>query len=155
MNVDYPYHFDSGGRTAATSDDDHVRDLIEQVLFTLPGERVNRPEFGCQVHDLMFAPNNQLTAAMDVGPSQVDGVTCEHYAFRQEGADWQLWIQQGPHPLPRKLIITTTTDPSRPQFASTMAWNLAPSYNDAAFTFVPPNDAKKIMLSERTAVESQ
>jgi hypothetical protein len=97
----------------------------------------------------------EITAALDVGPSQVDGVTCEHYAFRQEGVDWQVWIQQGAYPLPRKLVITTTTDPSRPQFESTMTWNLAPSYNDAAFKFVPPKDAKRITLSERLATESQ
>ena len=63
MQVDYPYHFDSGGRTAGTSDDDHVRDLIEQVLFTLPGERVNRPSFGSGLMQLVFAPNNDTLAA--------------------------------------------------------------------------------------------
>ena len=46
MNIDFPFHFDSRGRTAATSDDDHIRDMIEELLFTNPGERVNRPDFG-------------------------------------------------------------------------------------------------------------
>ncbi len=45
-DVDFPYHFDSLGRTATTDRDDHIRDLIEQVLFTAPGERVMRPDFG-------------------------------------------------------------------------------------------------------------
>ena len=63
MNVDYPYHFDSRGRTAETDDDDHVRDLIEQVLFTVPGERVNRPTFGSGVMQLVFAPNSDTLAA--------------------------------------------------------------------------------------------
>jgi Bacteriophage baseplate protein W len=63
MNLDYPYHFDSRGRTAATGDDDHIRDLIEQVLFTAPGERVNRPDFGAGVMQLVFAPNSQELAA--------------------------------------------------------------------------------------------
>jgi len=89
-----------------------------------------------------------IVGASDLGASQVDGTTCEHYAFRQEGADWQLWIQQGDYPLPRKLVITTTTDPARPRFSSVITWNLAPSYNDAAFTFDPPKDAKKIALAE-------
>ena len=53
-----------------------------------------------------------------IGASQVDGVTCEHYAFRQEGVDWQVWIQQGDYPLPRKLVIRTTTDAARPQYTS-------------------------------------
>src|SRR5215470_6175967 len=93
----------------------------------------------------------QITGAIDVGPSQVEGVTCEHYAFRQEGADWQIWIQQGDYPLPRKLVITTTTDPARPKFTSVMTWNLAPSFNDAAFSFVAPKDAKRIMLIQAPA----
>jgi hypothetical protein len=96
-----------------------------------------------------------IVGASDLGPSQVDGTTCQHYAFRQEGADWQVWIQQGPHPLPRKLVITTTTDPARPRFTAVMAWNLAPSYNDAAFTFEPPKDARKIMLAEAASGHSK
>ena len=55
-NIDFPYHFDSRGRTAATSDDDHIRDLIEQVLFTSPGERVMRPDFGSGILGLVFEP---------------------------------------------------------------------------------------------------
>lgn len=62
MQVDYPYHFDSRGRTAETTEDEHVRDLIEQVLFTTPGERVNRPTFGSGVLQLIFAPNGQALA---------------------------------------------------------------------------------------------
>jgi phage baseplate assembly protein W len=63
MNVDYPYQFDNRGRTSGTDDDDHVRDLIEQVLFTAPGERVNRPTFGSGLLQLVFAPNNDALAA--------------------------------------------------------------------------------------------
>jgi phage baseplate assembly protein W len=63
MNLDYPYHFDGRGRTAETSDDDHIRDLIEQVLFTAPGERVNRPTFGSGVMQLVFAPNSDALAS--------------------------------------------------------------------------------------------
>jgi phage baseplate assembly protein W len=63
MNLDFPYHFDNRGRTAATGDDDHIRDMIEQVLFTNPGERVNRPDFGSGVLQLVFAPNNAELAA--------------------------------------------------------------------------------------------
>jgi hypothetical protein len=94
---------------------------------------------------------DQIVDATDLGGSQVDGVTCEHYAFRQEGVDWQVWIQQGSYPLPRKLVITTTTDSARPRYTSIMTWNLAPSYDDTAFTFVPGPSAKRISLAERAA----
>jgi Bacteriophage baseplate protein W len=63
MNVDYPYQFDHRGRTSATDDEDHIRDLIEQVLFTAPGERVNRPTFGSGLMQLVFAPNSDALAA--------------------------------------------------------------------------------------------
>ena len=60
----YPYHFDHRRRTAVTGSDAHIRDLIELVLFTAPGERVNRPDFGCGLMQLVFAPNSdQLSAA--------------------------------------------------------------------------------------------
>jgi uncharacterized protein len=63
MQIDYPFDFDSRGRTAETTSDEHIRDLIEQVLFTTPGERVNRPTFGSGVLQLIFAPNSQALAA--------------------------------------------------------------------------------------------
>lgn len=62
MQIDYPYDFDSRGRTAETTDEEHIRDLIEQVLFTTPGERVNRPTFGSGVLQLIFAPNSDALA---------------------------------------------------------------------------------------------
>lgn len=62
-HLDYPFHFDNRGRTAPTSEDDYIRDQIEQVLFTAPGERVNRPTFGCGVMQLVFAPNSPELAA--------------------------------------------------------------------------------------------
>jgi phage baseplate assembly protein W len=62
-DVDYPYHFDARGRTATTGRDDHIRDLIEQVLFTAPGERVMRPELGSGVLALVFEPNSTTVAA--------------------------------------------------------------------------------------------
>jgi hypothetical protein len=61
--IDYPFHFDPRGRTAAADQDAHVRDLIEQVLFTAPGERVNRPTFGSGLMQLVFAPNSDELAA--------------------------------------------------------------------------------------------
>ena len=68
MNIDFPFHFDARGRTAATSDDDHVRDMIEQVLFTAPGERVNRPDFGSGLLQLRLraatAPSSPTAAAV-------------------------------------------------------------------------------------------
>ncbi len=64
-NIDFPFHFSDQGRTALTSDDDHIRDMIEQFLFTNPGERVNRPDFGSGLLQMVFAPNSpELAAAL-------------------------------------------------------------------------------------------
>jgi phage baseplate assembly protein W len=65
MNIDFPFHFDSRGRTASTDDADHIRDMIEELLFTNPGERVNRPDFGSGLLQMVFAPNSpELAAAL-------------------------------------------------------------------------------------------
>ena len=61
--LDYPYHVSAQGRTATTSAADHVRDLIEQVLLTSPGERVMRPDFGAGLLGQVFEPNAQALAA--------------------------------------------------------------------------------------------
>ena len=63
MQIDYPFHFDGRGRTAQTRSEDHIKDMIEQVLFTSPGERVNRPTFGSGVMQLLFAPNSDALAS--------------------------------------------------------------------------------------------
>jgi Bacteriophage baseplate protein W len=63
MQIDFPFHFDSRGETARTDHADHVRDMIDQLLFTDPGERVNRPDFGCGLRQLVFAPNSPELAA--------------------------------------------------------------------------------------------
>jgi phage baseplate assembly protein W len=67
MNIDFPFHFDSRGQTAETTDDDHIRDMIEQYLLTNPGERVNRSDFGSGLLQLLFAPNSpELAAAIQL-----------------------------------------------------------------------------------------
>lgn len=63
MDIDFPLHFDARGRTASADLNEHVRDMIEQLIFTNHGERVNRPDFGSGVMQLVFAPNSPELAA--------------------------------------------------------------------------------------------
>lgn len=66
-DIAFPFRVDRRGRTAHAAYDDHVRDLIEQLLFTSPGERVMRPDFGCGLLDLVFTPNSpELAAALEL-----------------------------------------------------------------------------------------
>lgn len=65
MNIDFPFQFDAHGRTASTDDNDHIRDMVEQLLFTSPGERVNRSDFGSGLLQMVFAPNSvELASAL-------------------------------------------------------------------------------------------
>ena len=98
------------------------------------------------------AQTDAITDATVIGPSEVEGVTCEQYAFRQAGLDWQLWVQLGDYPLPRKIVLTTLTDDARPQHESIYTWNLAPSFSDESFEFEPPKDAKKITIADANAM---
>lgn len=63
MQIHYPFGFDDQGRTAVCEESAHVREMIEQVLFTSPGERVNRPDFGSGLLQMTFAPNSDVVAA--------------------------------------------------------------------------------------------
>jgi len=63
MNLAFPYQFDATGHTGQVGDLDHIRDMIEQLLLTSPGERVNRPTFGTGTAQLVFAPNSDVLAA--------------------------------------------------------------------------------------------
>lgn len=67
MQVAFPLRVDGRGRTAGADDDTHIRDLVEQVLFTAPGERVNRPDFGTGLLQLVFAPtSDELATATEL-----------------------------------------------------------------------------------------
>ncbi len=90
MNIDCPFRFDMSGHTATADNEKHIRDMIEEVLFTSPGERVNRPDFGCGLMQLVFAPNSDALAAAVVqtvhgalqqwlgGLIQIEGVSVEN-----------------------------------------------------------------------------
>ena len=82
-----------------------------------------------------------------IGPARIAGKDCDHYAYRQANVDWQVWIQRGAQPLPCKMVITTTDEPSQPQYTAVLQWDLAPKLGNAAFAFVPPKDAKQIGIA--------
>ncbi len=163
-------------RVEINDDDGHRFFFYDGKNFTIYGQVVNyyatvpAPPTMAQLHDALSdkygielplydlfqwgtddADIKKITAAVDIGPSAVDGVTCEHYAFRQEGVDWQLWIELGDFPLPLKLVIRTLTDDAKPQHTETLTWNLAPSYSENAFTFDPPPGVARIPLTDVNA----
>jgi hypothetical protein len=88
-----------------------------------------------------------LKSAYKVGTATIDGTETDHYAFREEDVDWEVWIQQGDQPLPRKLVIVDRNDPARPTFSTRLTWVVNPTFTDADFAFVPDANAKKIQLA--------
>ncbi len=103
--------------------------------------------FSVPVADLFYAdPYTTLTGSVEtgdrVGLRDVDGVLCHHLAFTQETIDWQIWIEDGPRPLPRKLLINYKSEPGSPRYAAWLsAWDLQPHLSDAYFQFHPPAGA--------------
>jgi hypothetical protein len=100
--------------------------------------------------DLLFADPykaliEKVRSGQHLGSGYVFDVKCHHLAFRQEGVDWQIWIEEGAKPLPRKVVITYKESAGHPQFTALLSdWNLSADVPDSQFTAKPPPDAKKV-----------
>jgi len=93
----------------------------------------------------------RLTSGFMVRPEHIDGKLCNHYAFRQPEADWQIWIADDESALPCKLVITSTGDSSRPQYSAVLHWSFPETIDEDVFTFKPPADAQRIVVIAREA----
>ena len=83
-------------------------------------------------------------AVRRLGSQGIDGIVTDHYAIRQNGVDFEIWIDRGARPLPRKILILAPDDPGTPRFSATLRWTVEPSLADDRFTFVPPAGARRI-----------
>jgi hypothetical protein len=89
-----------------------------------------------------------------VGQGVIDGVECEHLAFRGHDTDWQIWIQTGPQPIPRKYVITSKTLAGAPQYTLRIKdWKTDPIADADAFAFRPPEGATKVSLDSDVMIE--
>lgn len=88
-----------------------------------------------------------------VGSARIGDAMTDHYAFRQTGVDWQIWIDQGDKPLPRKMVITNLEDPAQPQYVTYFGWDLAPVIAAGAFDFAPAKTDTRIDLSQFAAAK--
>ena len=89
----------------------------------------------------------RFESAYEVGPAIIDGVATDHFAFREEGIDWQIWIDQGAKPFPRKLVISDRRDPAKPTFIARLKWKLNPTFAATDFAFNPGACDKKMALA--------
>jgi hypothetical protein len=90
------------------------------------------------------APEDEIREGFSVGKARVGGVECEHWAFRQADADWEIWIRSGDAPLPLKLSIVNTADPALPRYEAVLSWTESSDFPEAIFIDPPVPDAKRI-----------
>jgi hypothetical protein len=88
----------------------------------------------------------QVSSAFAVGDATIDGVATTQYAFREGKIDWQVWIEKGDKPLPRKLVIIDHADEANPTYTAVLSWNTSPTLTAEDFAFRPPQGAKRIPL---------
>lgn len=144
----------------------NVLDRDKNTYFTLPLEGPldkmldeAHERYGLQfpLADLMFPKPDKVLlekvkSALYLGQHQVAGVKCHHIACTQNAVDWQLWVEAGDKPWPRKLVITHKKEEGAPQYQAFLHhWKDKPEIKDDTFQFVPPKDAKKIEIPESPA----
>jgi hypothetical protein len=114
---------------------DYLRD---QSSLELPGTDLLLPN----AYDVLMS---DVIDAKHIGQGIIDGVECEHLAFRNLDTDWQIWIEVGPRPIPRKFVITSKAETGGPQYTLRIKdWKTATQLGADAFVFKPPTDAKKV-----------
>jgi hypothetical protein len=95
----------------------------------------------------------RLTSAFSVGTATLDGVATDHWAYRTADYDWELWIEQGDRPLPRKFVLIDRTDPTLPSFTAHLTWQTNPTLDPAVFTYVPTGKETAISFASPEAGE--
>jgi hypothetical protein len=113
--------------------------------------------------DLVYAdPYNILIANVIegrwVGRHSIAGVPCNHLAFIQESIDWQIWIEDGPKPVPRQVLITYKDEPGWPQyFARLNSWDFQPKFSNDYFQFQPPagSDEMEFLVTSEMEVNNE
>jgi hypothetical protein len=142
--------FDRGQKTYAT---EKVPGTIDAMLDDLH----DRFDTHQTLADFLFAdPYKVLTENVQsgtyVGLDSVGKVKCHHLAFRQKILDWQIWIDSGDQPLPRKFLITFKREADQPQYTALFHhWDANPKLSDDLFQFQPPKDVRKVDFLNRHA----
>lgn len=94
-----------------------------------------------------------LTAAFSVGTATLDGVATDHWAYRTDDFDFELWMEQGDRPVPRKYVLIDRTDPTLPTFTARLTWQTNPTLDPAVFTYVPTGREVAISFASPEAEE--
>ena len=149
--VNQAYFYDGKTLTLYNPDQKYYATLdapptLEQALdFARDTLDVVAPASDLLYRDAYEMLMQDTTVGFVVGKALAGGVRCSHLAFRKGDVDWQIWIEEGARPLPRKYVITSTKEAGTPEFTVVMTnWNVAPKVSDAMFGFTPPQGAKRV-----------
>ena len=135
----YAKHINSFAQVDAPGSIDQLVDrLRDKFSVALPGADL----LMSNVYDAL---TSDVIAGTHIGRGVIDGVECEHLAFRGQDTDWQIWVEVGDRPIPRKYVITSKAMASAPQYTLVIRdWKTDELPSANAFVFTPPKDAKKI-----------
>ncbi len=123
---------------APGSIDQLVDRLREKLSFSFPGADL----LMSNVYEVL---TSDVISGAHIGRGVIDGVECEHLAFRGHDTDWQIWVEVGDRPIPHKYVNTSKTVTAAPQYSLVIRdWKTDEQPSASAFVFTPPQDAKKI-----------
>jgi len=151
------FYYDGAKLTMYSPDDEvytqvKAPDTIGKLVDRLLGAGIEMPMIDMLYQIYQGSLTEAVRGGVLVGDSNIDGTDCDHLAFRQGNVDWQLWVEQGDKPLPRKLLVTTRYEVGDPQYQVTMRWNLKPKIDASTFVFTPPKGVKEIPFSDPAAL---
>jgi hypothetical protein len=148
-------YFDSGTLSAVVPDqkiyasaeiptqlDKAIDFVVQELEIPMPLAELVHPDFLSQGID-------RIGSGFVVGEEGIDGVRCEHLAFRGEAVDFEVWVAHGAAPLPKRIVIRYRDEPGAPEFwVHFERWNLAPEVPDEIFLFTPPPNATEVSFDE-------
>jgi hypothetical protein len=149
--------YDGSALTMYSPDDEaytkvKAPDTVGKLVDRLLGAGIEMPMIDMLYQIHQGSLTEAVRGGVLVGESNIDGSDCDHLAFRQGNVDWQLWVEQGDKPLPRKLLVTTRYEVGDPQYQVTMRWNLKPKIDASTFVFTPPKGAHEIPFVDPAAI---
>lgn len=161
INSDRLVIFDGQTLTLAGSDGLYATVAAPATLDAFLDRAIERLGLVPPGADLLYANPYQvltedLVESTYIGQALINGVRCDHLAFRNQSVDWQLWVEAGPRPLPCKMVVTARETEQAPQFVAYFRdWDLQPVIGADEFSFTPPPGATQIDISNAAALTAQ
>ena len=153
------YVFDGAALMIYSADDQaYIRTKVPvslpQLLENMLAAGIEMPLIDVLYQSMTGTLTDAVRGGVLVGDSTIDGVACDQLAFRQADIDWQLWVEKGERPLPRKILITTRHEVGEPQFQAVLTWNTKPAIGPQTFAFAPPKEAVEIPFRASVALDA-